>query len=83
MSVYRGLLSYIAILILAAVVSWQVARKDEGLRPFAIGIFAGIVTLQTFGLLDAHALGARPNILFWMALGLLSGLGNMVVFRNL
>ena len=69
-----GLVAYGAVLILAAVVGWRVARRDVGLRAVSLGLLAGLAALHIFGLADALALGAKPGLVFWFALGLLAAM---------
>jgi putative inorganic carbon (hco3(-)) transporter len=69
-----GLVAYAALLLLAASVGWQAARWDARQRPLALGLLAGLVGLHVYGLTDALAPGAKPGLLFWMALGLLAAL---------
>ena len=72
-----GLVVYLAILLVAAVIGWQVARQDEGLRPLVLGLLAGLAALHIFGVGDALALGSKPGLLFWVALGLLAAAGRV------
>jgi putative inorganic carbon (HCO3(-)) transporter len=69
-----GLVAYIAILLVAGVIGWQVARRDERLRPLAIGLTTGLITLHIYGLTDALALGSKTNLLFWLILGNLAAM---------
>jgi putative inorganic carbon (HCO3(-)) transporter len=76
-----GLIAYIAILLSVAWMAWEVGKKDEGLRPFSLGILSGIVALHLFGMTDALALGAKPGLLFWMAIGLITAMHQIVVHK--
>ena len=67
-----GLVVYLAILLVAAAIGWQVARRDKQLRPLVLGLLAGVAALHIFGVGDALALGSKPGLLFWVALGLLT-----------
>lgn len=70
-----GLVAYLACLWLALAVAWQVARRSAGaVRGLALGLLAGMVALHVYGLTDAIALGAKPGIAFWLALGLIAAL---------
>ena len=73
-----GLVVYLALLVIAAVIGWQTAKQDEELRPFALGLLAGIAAIHIYGQLDTLALGSKPNLLFWMSLGLLTGMKQIV-----
>ena len=69
-----GLVAYGALLLLAAAAGWRVARRDVVFRPVALGLLAGLAALHVFGLADALALGSKPGLLFWFALGLLAAM---------
>jgi putative inorganic carbon (HCO3(-)) transporter len=69
-----GLVVYLAILLVAAATGWRVARRDEGFRSISLGLLAGLAAFHIFGLADAVALGAKPAIVFWFALGLLAAM---------
>lgn len=73
-----GLVVYLALLLVAAAAGWRVARADAGLRAVALGLLAGLFALHVFGLADALALGAKPGIMFWFALGLLAAMNNLI-----
>ena len=48
---------------------------DARLVQFAVlGLGGGLLAHMLWGLTDAMALGARPAFLFWVILGLISGL---------
>jgi hypothetical protein len=68
-----GLIAYLALLELAGVVAWGAARRSSGaVRGLGLGLFAGLIALHLYGLTDAIALGSKPGLAFWMALGLLA-----------
>jgi putative inorganic carbon (HCO3(-)) transporter len=68
-----GLIAYLALLELAGVVAWGTARRNSGIvRNLGLGCFAGLIALQVYGLTDAMALGSKPGLVFWMALGLIA-----------
>ncbi len=69
-----GLISYLAILYVAFALCWQAACGDEGLRPYALGYLAGLIAFHIYGLTDTIALGAKPGLLFWWQLGLITTL---------
>ena len=69
-----GLIAYLAILMIAAAVAWRIAARDRGFRPIALGLLAGLVGLHVFGLADALVIGAKPAVVFWLALGLLAAM---------
>jgi hypothetical protein len=58
----------------AAAAGWRVARRDEGFRSISLGLLAGLAAFHIFGLADAVALGAKPALVFWFALGLLAAM---------
>ena len=68
-----GLIAYLALLELAGVVAWGAARRGSGaVRGLGLGLFAGLIALHIYGLTDAIALGSKPGLVFWMALGLIA-----------
>jgi O-Antigen ligase len=71
-----GLVSYIAILCvtwLAAVRAYRTLpnRLERGL---VLGLAAGLLAHQLYGLSDAITLGAKPSFEWWLFLGLIMGL---------
>lgn len=77
-----GLVAYVALLIVAAVAGWRVARRDVGLRAAALGLLAGLAAVHVFGLADALALGSKPGIVFWLALGVLAAMNREEVLGS-
>lgn len=74
-----GLIAYLALLWVAGAMGWQAARQGSALvRALAMGLGAGLVSLHVYGLTDALALGSKPGIAFWMILGLLAALPQVV-----
>ncbi len=77
-----GLVAYLALLGIAMATCWQVAcspsprpgRGGRGVRATALGLAAGLVGLHVYGLADALALGSKPGVAFWFALGLIAAL---------
>jgi putative inorganic carbon (HCO3(-)) transporter len=69
-----GLVAYVALLLVAGAMGWQVARRDEALRPLAIGLVTGLIALHLYGLTDALALGSKTSLLFWLILGNLTAM---------
>ncbi len=67
-----GLIAYASLLIVALMVGWRVAVASAERRPFVLALLAGLAGLHVYGLTDALALGAKPGLLFWMALGLMA-----------
>jgi len=46
-----------------------------GVRALALGLAAGLIALHVYGMTDALALGSKPAVAFWYALGLVAALG--------
>jgi putative inorganic carbon (hco3(-)) transporter len=67
-----GLIAYLALVGTAVAQSWQKAKRGGRGRPFYLALFAGLIALHVYGLGDALALGSKTNLLFWLALGLIS-----------
>jgi putative inorganic carbon (HCO3(-)) transporter len=83
-----GLVAYLALLWTALALCWRVALTPPprggaaeggggGVRALALGLAAGLVALHVYGLTDALALGSKPAVVFWYALGLVAALGRM------
>ncbi len=77
-----GLVIYSAMLLIAAVVGWRVARRHAGYRSICLGLLAGLAALHIYGLADALALGSTPAVVFWLALGLLAAMNNATPVRD-
>jgi putative inorganic carbon (HCO3(-)) transporter len=70
-----GLIAYLAGLWIALGIAWDAAKRSSGmLRGLALGLVAGLLALHVYGLTDAIALGAKPGLAFWLALGLIAAL---------
>ena len=71
-----GMVAFIALYICAF---WMLARIWQRIsgslsRGVVLGLAGGLFAHLLFGMTDAIALGAKPGLLFWMLLGLISGL---------
>lgn len=75
-----GLAAYLAILIGAAYMCFRVWRHaSQGwVRLAALGLGCGQLALIAFGILDTLPLGAKVGLFFWISLGLIAALYNMV-----
>ncbi len=71
-----GLVAYVATLIGAAWISWDVARRARvsWMRTAARGLAAGQAAFLIFGIGDAIPLGAKLGVLFWISLALLAAM---------
>lgn len=69
-----GLVAYMGVLFASGAMAWQILRQDAQKRPFAIGLLASLIALHIFGLADTLAPGAKPGILFWYNIGLITSL---------
>ena len=72
-----GLVAYLALFLVAAVVAVRVARVSVRLRPLAIGLLGGLVAVHVFSFLDSLVPGSKTVLLFWMVIGLLAGLSRL------
>ncbi len=70
-----GMIAYLSLWIGSAVLLWQAwhSTDDTYLRTLTAGLSASLIAHFTFGIVDAIALGARPNFLLWMLFGLVVG----------
>ncbi len=73
-----GLVAYNALVLVSFAISWQIARRDEQLCALALGLMASLAAFHLYGLADTIALGAKPAILWWGILGLLSVMTRLV-----
>lgn len=69
-----GLIAYLAFILLAMFMAWQAAKRDERLRPFAVGFLSVLVAFHVFGLTDALALGSKTTLIFWIMLAIVSAM---------
>lgn len=67
-----GLIAYLAIIGLAFYLGLWAARRSAWARPYLIGILGGLAAIHLFGLTDAIAPGAKPHLLLWIMLGLIT-----------
>ena len=72
-----GLVVYLAMLMVIAFMGLRVARHRPEFRSLSLGLLAGLAALHVFGIADALALGAKPGIIFWLALGLITAMNNL------
>ncbi len=73
-----GLVTYLALVGLAACLAVGVARRSDGsTQALAIGLFGNLVALHAFGLLDAISLGAKVGLFFWLNLALIASLDRL------
>jgi len=47
---------------------------DERTKLLVLGLGAGMLAHQIFGLTDAFLLGTKPGVVMWMIMGLVTGL---------
>jgi putative inorganic carbon (HCO3(-)) transporter len=78
-----GLVSFLALYIGAFWMLVDLWRKgmQDGFLPYRVvilGLGGGLLAHMLWGLTDAMALGARPAFLFWVIMGLISGLHKQV-----
>lgn len=76
-----GLVAYLAVLGLGLFMAWQVARRAVEHRPFALGLATALVAFHLFGLADAIAPGAKPGLLYWAILGMVTTLHQLAPQR--
>jgi lipopolysaccharide/colanic/teichoic acid biosynthesis glycosyltransferase len=71
-----GLAAFVLLYGIAFRTTWRAwrAARSRGDRALALGLGGGLFAHLIYGMTDAVALGAKPGILFWMLLGLISGL---------
>ncbi len=66
-----GLVSYLALLIIALFVASRATRSEDRLiNALAVGIIATLLGIHAYGMFNAIALGAKPGVLLWFLLAL-------------
>jgi len=71
-----GLVAYIALWAGFIRTTWRVYTwsPDEQTRRLVLGIAAGLLAHQIFGLTDAFMLGTKPGIVMWILMGIITGI---------
>jgi putative inorganic carbon (HCO3(-)) transporter len=71
-----GLVAYVALLTAFVRTAWRayVWAPSERTRRVVLGLGAGMLAHQLFGLTDAFLLGTKPGIVMWILMGLTTGL---------
>jgi putative inorganic carbon (HCO3(-)) transporter len=78
-----GLVAYLALLGIALAVCWQVAVEgDRWERAMALGLACSLIALHAYGMTDALALGSKPAVAFWFALGIVGGMEKRIRSPN-
>ena len=79
-----GLVAYVAIWLMAGLLLIRVHRQGErpSDRSMAAGLGAGFIAHFVFSLTDAIPLGAKPGVLFWLALAMAVALHQVTVPRR-
>jgi putative inorganic carbon (HCO3(-)) transporter len=82
-----GLVSYLAILLLALWAAFRAYRRfdtrDDGLlRAVAIGGFAGMMATIAHGLVDSHTWGSKGAFIPWAVIGLLVALYSLALSQR-
>jgi len=71
-----GFVAYVALLGAFARTAWRTYTwaPDERVKRLILGLGAGMLAHQIFGLTDAFLLGTKPGIVMWLIMGLITGL---------
>ena len=69
-----GLIIYLALLGLVIYLGWLAAQRSKPLRPYALGLIAGVIGFHIYGIGDVLALGSKTALSFWFLLGLITTL---------
>ena len=71
-----GFVAYVALWAAFVRTAWRAYTwaPDEGTRRILLGIGAGLLAHQIFGLTDAFMLGTKPGIVMWMLMGIVTGM---------
>ncbi len=79
-----AMIAFLSIWIASAFLLWQgwTRTNDRYLRTLIAGLSATLLAHFIFGIVDAIALGARPNFLLWMLFGLVVAVHHHAVLDN-
>lgn len=79
-----GLIAYLAILIGAGYMCFEIWRKSKigWMRIATLGLGCGQLAHFIFGMTDSIPLGAKVGIFFWFSLGLITAMYNYMLRRN-
>ena len=71
-----GFVAYVALLAAFVRTAWRAYTwaPDERIKRLILGLGAGVLAHQIFGLTDAFLLGTKPGIVMWIIMGLVTGL---------
>jgi len=75
-----GLIAYLALWLGSAALLWRAWQAAAGqpqavwYRALVVGLAGSLTAHFVYGMLDAVALGAKPGFIFWMLLGIVTGL---------
>lgn len=71
-----GFVAYVALLAAFVRTSWRAYTwaPDERIKRLILGLGAGMLAHQIFGLTDAFLLGTKPGVVMWIIMGLVTGL---------
>ncbi|MBM4467535.1 MAG: O-antigen ligase family protein, partial [Chloroflexi bacterium] len=71
-----GFVAYVALLAAFVRTAWRAYTwaPDERIKRLILGLGAGMLAHQIFGLTDAFLLGTKPGVVMWMIMGLVTGL---------
>jgi len=73
---FPGFVAYVALWAAFVRTAWRIYTwaPDEGTRRILLGIAAGLLAHQIFGLTDAFMLGTKPGIVMWLLMGIVTGM---------
>ena len=71
-----GFVAYVALLAAFVCTAWRAYTwaPDERIKRLILGLGAGMLAHQIFGLTDAFMLGTKPGVVMWIIMGLVTGL---------
>ena len=80
-----GLIAYLAILIGAGYMCFEIWRKSKigWMRIATLGLGCGQLAHFIFGMSDSIPLGAKVGIFFWFSLGLISAIYNYMMKKDM
>jgi putative inorganic carbon (HCO3(-)) transporter len=72
-----GLIFYLGLLGIYFYIGLQAIYSSQTYRTLSIGLITAQFGFHVFGLTDAIAIGAKPSLLFWILIGLMTILSNV------
>ncbi len=77
-----GLIIYLALIGLVIYLGWLAVQRSKTMRPYTLGLIAGLIGFHIYGIGDVLALGSKTGLSFWFLLGLITSLHQITYSAN-